>query len=376
MSYLDPKEQVLDLQLTPYGEFLLSVGKLNPKFYAFFDQDVIYNSAFANNSSEDQNDIQERILNETPRMAAQKSLSGREEDYINKRFPLSNLMDDNMKFLQDVFNPESFNSANYTLASGLTEVDILNVIGSTPEPMQEALKLQPMGKYDSSKGFAPAWNVSFLKTELSSSTDSLSISGSKGTLEYNIPQLNASLEYKIKRNSKAYNIINEPENLVGEVDPTIAPSKINTVDRIDFIQFENGGSIETLQDFLVIRLEESNTFFEKENFEVEMFESSTDLITGKEVLIKKPFYKNKDVFLEDVIKGYVAPNSVENFFDIAVDKEIDPEVICPLIGIDKTKQFYIAKMFDCEDEPIISIDDNQFKQNIYYEDDDTKDVCE
>ena len=72
----------------------------------------------------------------------------------------------------------------------------------------------------------------------------------------------------------------------------------------------------------------------------------------------------------------MAPNSVENFFDIAVDKEIDPEVICPLIGIDKTKQFYIAKMFDCEDEPIISIDDNQFKQNIYYEDDDTKDVCE
>ena len=258
----------------------------------------------------------------------------------------------------------------------VTEADVLNLLGTTPEPMQETLKMQPLGKYDPSKGFAPAWNISFLKTELSSSTDTLSISGSKGVLNYPIPQLNAGLEYKIKRNSKDYNVANEPENLVGEVDPTIMETSINTVERIDFLQFQNGDSIETLQDFLVIRVEESNTFFEKENFEVEMFEVEVDTTTGEEILIKKPFYKDKDVFLEDVIKGYVVPNSVENFFDIAVDKEIDPEVICPLIGIDKTKSFHIAKMFDCEDEPIISIDDNQFKQNIYYEDDDTKDVCE
>ena len=42
MSYLDPKEDVIDLKLTSYGKYLLSIGKLNPTFYAFFDDDVIY----------------------------------------------------------------------------------------------------------------------------------------------------------------------------------------------------------------------------------------------------------------------------------------------------------------------------------------------
>ena len=37
MSYLDPKEQVIDLKLTSYGKYLLAIGKLKPTFYAFFD---------------------------------------------------------------------------------------------------------------------------------------------------------------------------------------------------------------------------------------------------------------------------------------------------------------------------------------------------
>ena len=109
-----------------------------------------------------------------------------------------------------------------------------------------------------------------------------------------------------------------------------------------------------------------------------MFEVTTspNVFSDEEILIKKPFYKNRDVFLEDVIKGDVAVNSVENFFDFLVDGEISSEIMCPLIGFDKTKQFYITKMFNCEQESLLSMKDNQFKQNIYYDNDDTKDVCE
>ena len=85
MSYLDPKEQVINLDLTPYGRYLLSVGKLNPVYYGFFDDDIIYDSSFANISSEKQSDIEERILNETPRFTAQGNLTGRESDFINDR---------------------------------------------------------------------------------------------------------------------------------------------------------------------------------------------------------------------------------------------------------------------------------------------------
>lgn len=370
MSYLDPKEQVIDLQLTPYGEFLLSIGKLNPEYYAFFDEDVIYNSKFANNSNENQNKIQERILDDTPRMTAQKSISGREQDYISKRF-INISLGANKKLSLDPLNP--MDSGFFPTST--TEVDILNFIGRDPEPMQESALMQGLGKYDPSNGYAPAWNVAFLKNNLSSSSDSLSISGSKGVLTYNIPQLNAGLEYRIKRNTKIYNVNNEPENLAGETDPSTSPTSIDNISRIDFLPFEDGSSIEVLKDFLVIRLEESNTFFEKDNFEIEFFEVEEDLVTGEETLIKKPFYKDRDVFLEDLVNGYVSPNSVENMFDIFVDREIEPETICPLINIDKTKQFYQTKMYNCESEPVLSLKANQYKQNVYY-DDDLKDVCE
>ena len=44
MKFFNPKEEVIDLELTPYGESLLSVGIFKPVYYAFFDDDVVYNT--------------------------------------------------------------------------------------------------------------------------------------------------------------------------------------------------------------------------------------------------------------------------------------------------------------------------------------------
>ena len=69
MSYFDKKEDVLDLKLTPYGRHLLSRGKLKPAFYAFFDDDVVYNTDLQTKASvtdEHNSDLKNRILNETP----------------------------------------------------------------------------------------------------------------------------------------------------------------------------------------------------------------------------------------------------------------------------------------------------------------------
>lgn len=369
MSYLDPKEQVLDLQLTPYGEFLLSIGKLNPEYYAFFDEDVIYNSGFANNSNEDQSKIQERILDETPRMSAQKSISGREQDYISKRF-INISINSNKKMSLDPLNPMD----SGFLPSSTTEVDVLNFIGRNPEPMQESLLMQGLGKYNPSNGYAPAWNVSVLSSNLSSSSNTLSVTGSKGVLTYNVPQLNVEIEYKIRRNSYKYNQTFASENLVGETAPDIGVVSPDNLNSIGFVLLQDGSSIGTFKDSLIIRMEESNTFYEKENFEIEFFEVEESPITGEEILIKKPFYKNKDVLLEDVINGYTAANSVENMFNVFVDREIDPAIICPLISTNKTKQFYQSNMFACESEQQPGLENGNKQQNIYY-DGDLEDVC-
>ena len=42
MAFLDRKEQVMDTQLTQYGKRLLAKGKFKPAYYAFYDDDIIY----------------------------------------------------------------------------------------------------------------------------------------------------------------------------------------------------------------------------------------------------------------------------------------------------------------------------------------------
>jgi hypothetical protein len=60
MTFLNKKEDVIDIAVTPHGKYLISKGKFKPKFYAFFDDDIIYDGKYAD-LSEDQNDITSRI---------------------------------------------------------------------------------------------------------------------------------------------------------------------------------------------------------------------------------------------------------------------------------------------------------------------------
>jgi hypothetical protein len=65
MTFFNKKEDVLEVVLTPYGRKLLSHGKLKPEFYAFFDDDIIYDTGKAG-FSETNLQSKTRILTETP----------------------------------------------------------------------------------------------------------------------------------------------------------------------------------------------------------------------------------------------------------------------------------------------------------------------
>ena len=63
MEFFNQKEEVLELQLTEYGKYLLSQGALDPSYYAFFDDDILYDSAYTRmEGNELQNDIEEAKL--------------------------------------------------------------------------------------------------------------------------------------------------------------------------------------------------------------------------------------------------------------------------------------------------------------------------
>ena len=66
MTFFNRKEDVLDIQITQFGKHLLSKGVFKPVYYAFFDDDLLYDGEFGG-FSEHQNNIEDRIK-ETPRM--------------------------------------------------------------------------------------------------------------------------------------------------------------------------------------------------------------------------------------------------------------------------------------------------------------------
>lgn len=67
MTFFNKKEDILEVVLTPYGRKLLSEGKLNPEYYAFFDDDILYDSNKAG-FSETNSESKTRILTDTPSM--------------------------------------------------------------------------------------------------------------------------------------------------------------------------------------------------------------------------------------------------------------------------------------------------------------------
>jgi hypothetical protein len=46
-KFIDKKEQVYDLKLTSYGHYLFSIGTFKPTYYAFLDDNVIYDKQYA-----------------------------------------------------------------------------------------------------------------------------------------------------------------------------------------------------------------------------------------------------------------------------------------------------------------------------------------
>lgn len=82
MSFFDTKEEVLDVQLTQFGKRMLSIGQFRPVFYSFFDDDVIYDAKKAG-VSESQNESEQRIINETPKLKTQYLTSGIQSHFIS-----------------------------------------------------------------------------------------------------------------------------------------------------------------------------------------------------------------------------------------------------------------------------------------------------
>lgn len=314
MSFFNKKEEVYHIELTPYGRYLLSIGKLKPHHYRFFDDDVVYDSDFIS-KTETQNETHKRILDETPKLKPNGNLKG-----VLTNFPT--------------------NEGAITLNIGpklkkLRKQRKSNHIHKMP---------YPIGSFKNSETSTPSIQVDFFNGEISSSSKVFDY-GSGSFV--NIPQIDVDVEY-------IYTIKN-PQDV----------SQNNTnYDKPYHTQTEDGKILEVVPNIPFIRIKSEGTYDEISNYDLQIFKvesGSTGVFYDKlkfspkfnpiqnGILVESP---EEQVFFDGIETSYnttPSTGSVEYFFDISVDNEIPDEIICETVGDLKIKNIYLDKKVNCPD---------------------------
>jgi hypothetical protein len=320
MRFLDPKEEVFKIKITPYGKYLLSMGKFNPTYYAFFDDDIIYDLKYTANAGDElQNDIEERILNQTPRFEGQTKFEGAEATVFVKN---PNLLEELFPGLGAKADDPSFK---------------INVLES---PVNQYFLQSPLGTSGYNSDKAPFYNLEMI----TGSIYSASIAGVSGSGYFNyksgsaefIPQVDIEITNEIILHKAG---LRPTTKNLGQDDEMFD----------SFYVFEDGSSMQYDKKRAFIKLEEGNTEFKKENFDVEVFEVITQKVLedGKEV----PKVNLKKLSFTEENKETSLTN-IEYFFNLKFDNEIDDSYYCTALKNrkNKIKNIFSDKTFKCPDQ--------------------------
>ncbi len=332
MSLFDSKLEVLDFEFTPYGKHLLSIGKLKPSYYAFFDNDIMYDGLYAN-LTESQNSIEPRIQEETPRIHTLYNFHGAETSLTSSFVPI--------------------NIKNKILFS--------NHIGTS--------------KYEGNN--CPTWELNVLNGEISSSTTNYT--SSFNTL-VNIPQINMNLDYNLYYlNTQTFNIdsiipttntssvfsdkINSfmlDFNLPGEYLAKIKESNPNYINL--YGPYEDTNYVVVEGKDLVFDIIENNNFSEKDSLEIEVFmytdeseENIKQLYFFENYLesIKNNILLNTEEILANVANIDITEDYVEYYFSAIIDNHINNNIVCNFIdnGVYKpAKKTKYSNIVKCKQE--------------------------
>tara|TARA_R110002153_G_scaffold112432_1_gene254506 strand:- start:7679 stop:8623 length:945 start_codon:yes stop_codon:yes gene_type:complete len=302
MTFFDKKQDVLKIELTPYGRSLLSNGRLMPKYYAFFDDDIVYDIETIG-STENQTEIKTRILEQTPRLRPQRDLTSPEK------------LVSNYERAEDSTRPYSKMHLNY-----LTE---------------------PIGTSDGTEEDASSWNFTAILGEIDTIEQYLNTSGS---YLRQIPQINMNLEYTMQVRN-----VRDDSPVTGQAISSTAP-----VSRT----FEDGTYLEILEEQIIARIIEENGFKLKEGLELEayMFEEDGETLVPLKItpktksIIDGILIDEEDNYIE-VDKSYL-----EYYLSVFYDEDIPDSEICKGVAKLKKEDILLDVDVDCPDKQGIDFD--------------------
>lgn len=355
MRFMDRKEDVLDLQLTPWGEHLLSLGKFKPVYYSFHDNNILYDSRRAGErpKSEDATatkDIQKRIQDDTPQPRTQtvfKSSQFYETDY-RLAVDLDPTALEGVKAKEEFApGPMGAHDASVERTTGVETVVRYSNLSTTTQKVPYYSMSDTLGKTENLNRNNASWKIYYLNGELTGSSATTTTQAEPVTM---IPQLSSSVEYTIS-------LIDDPKF---KSDFELA------------VQFPDGKTLDIRPDYLLLSIEEDGSKYVNDKFEIEVFEvediSIGDYVSynvgdtsgvvnsrAEERLRRIYFTKKIDVvennlLLEDTeIKAlirqaagqYPSDLLANTYFDVLVDNEIEESILLKSVDVMESKGFYV-----------------------------------
>ena len=348
MEFFNKKEEVINVELTQFGKHKLSRGKFKPHYYAFFDDDIIYDVDYAN-YQEMASEVHTRIKDETPRLKSQYVFSS-VEDEIKK---LNEFVSE--QIIQTGFDPiEADNVFDENLQKhfNLRQFD------------NQYIMMQPLGTSDYMSNYAPAWDITLLhgkirKTATAITGSDLFEDGYKPTVR--IPQLDIDLKYKTFFADEEVEQKDFP--LMTTTDGDASDDHGSDMDALGAMNYdpediEEGKLIPNVHaDYLLFEIAENNVSYTKENFDFEIYEI-VENESGKEELKSLFFSKggyieeeltNLGLFSEEELEtdlDSMNPEYADYYMKILKDDEIPASVICANIS-NSPDDRYLDRDFDC-----------------------------
>jgi hypothetical protein len=261
------------------------------------------------------------------------SLTGSTQNSINER------VKDDTQYIESLTLFEGLEKTVLQNRGGVIDFFDKNNMITKFEPAKDIYKLDDAigdAQLDASSQTAPAWKIVTLQSSITSSTTQ------DTTNETNIPQINIDANYVLRAMDQEYMF--DPDSSRDLLDST-GP-------------FVDGQVIVIEADDPLIYIEEINTQILNDNFELEVFVKP---VGDANRLERKYFRKEVPQIKDGLMLSPVQinlngeseqddTNSVEYYFDVIADSQIDRTIACKGAEIFNKQSYYVDLDFDCQAE--------------------------
>jgi hypothetical protein len=311
VSFFNKKEDVIDIELTQYGKYLLSKGKLKPAFYAFSDDEIVYDPSYNSSGSTE-------VRMETFERIARNNIRAKtfyESDSAEERV---------LKLNGHTFTTDK-SSGRSTRSGRINKVPVDEIYGKdyvqdiNMDPEKRSLFRNILGNANVGDQNSPAWKIKSLNNQIFKSPIELSSSGDTGLgAAALIPVIEIDIDYR----TFIYSRENEEESGITQEYVTQQDPLGKVVDYID-------KQILIDDQKVLLDISEGNVPYRNENFDLEFYiveEKSEEVQDASGGLIRESRESLRRLEFAPLGRRFSDdPKYVETYFDIEFDGEISEE---------------------------------------------------